>query len=1295
MNEILNAIGSYFKKIVDGWEFGTKFSKLIFKKNVEIEGTDDMLYTHEFQEKDGTVAHLEDIPGAGEGFSIDDNGNLQLGEVNGGKRIVQLTDIENLSFNIGDEEEIEVDEKSFNLFVDSRKLLMASKEKVDLSTKELNLKDTSRVSNLHISSGSPNILIGANKKYTVNVTAKTSWQKDINIPKLFDNNSDVVWEFASDNLPNSIDNLVIEITNLYNDPFGLGLSSNGNSFFIDGHLDSNAGGYGLSSWKLEIYAPIWAGGPLGWITVLDRVGVNDIFPIYDINLRSNDSTNSLDVRQNITNIRGIKLTIRNVITGTDGKFVIPQIGILNKTGGRPASEASGSLSILGGRVFGTIKHEDAVEDDESVTLRQLKNYLEATEVNFQNIINDLNLGNLVANTWYKIEDFTTKYQMPNTNVIFTGDLEPLYVLAISENQLSNIAYSQLYPNDIIYYNPYDQICEDGITPRKGRITFRKDVVKDISAYYDWRGSKFRRWKILNKKTELAVKNTSTEFIVTLTFSPNMSSTYLDRYRKWDVRFNVGETHDAGNIFITVTKGAFSFKRQLYKSDGTFTWTANQLAGKNGILVYCPVRNVFVLMDMVQFGDQLAGTYSSAFGTTTITVGNNVQYDVDINDFVDLPTFNFTYNIQNVEMDYGSINNVFLNNITRLKIAASCYNNTFRNVIVTSEIASESYNNIFNGVLQWSTIAAEFQNNLILNNAVYFFPWLWSTNTTYILPAFIFVQEEGQTVNSTIYCTAWFTKISNVEASGIFVTGSSRAHFKIERDVTSSLIGLFAVDLLTIDRRLINTSIHSKPLVDNLLTSLNLTVLPVASGDITPLGRDVNNNLVAASNVITGAKTIQLISNNASLTINGASSSTLPFSSNLVFNLQLPALSLQTVTSIGNTTTTGIVLNGGRLEINTLEDGTASSNAIAISNTNGGGFWIQRRGSTTIRARGDSMTGYFILRLQNNSSTPTTVFEVGSTGSVFAGVATAETHLVRYDQFLNAVGRSLLSNSGTFSHLGALDSIRVRGHSGVVTGTPNDDIGGSVSFHISHSDIAGSMARNFAFYRRYDTNMLYWGIPNLSGSAMTWYSMALLNRDQVVTGINYIRRGTSSTETTMLSFDYPDNDGQDYNLKLYNNSTGNNVRWYYKQKVILGTNSVTLNVSTLGFKNGVTIIGADNYPFADIETYYDAQTNPATRYPLVMYTAGDSMFSGKSYFGKNNFTDLSFLTSNDPVYSQGTIYSRLGFRTPDPENPAVLNHSTWLLGSAAVSSTGTFNRKIKVKVNDSVYELLAIHVSGPV
>lgn len=95
----------------------------------------------------------------------------------------------------------------------------------------------------------------------------------------------------------------------------------------------------------------------------------------------------------------------------------------------------------------------------------------------------------------------------------------------------------------------------------------------------------------------------------------------------------------------------------------------------------------------------------------------------------------------------------------------------------------------------------------------------------------------------------------------------------------------------------------------------------------------------------------------------------------------------------------VVINAqNALVINTGEDGTSSSFVIAISNTSGGGFWLHPRGSLRIRARGDSVTDYFILRLQNNASTPTTVFEVGASGSPkVSGRSQAFDFLTRRDE----------------------------------------------------------------------------------------------------------------------------------------------------------------------------------------------------------------------------------------------------------------------------------------------------------
>jgi len=83
---------------------------------------------------------------------------------------------------------------------------------------------------------------------------------------------------------------------------------------------------------------------------------------------------------------------------------------------------------------------------------------------------------------------------PNKPVKDEG-VEELLVLAATNTTFSPISYSITYPTDIIHYNINDIVCEDNITPRRGKIIYRRDVNLDIETYYDFRAVKFRRWKV--------------------------------------------------------------------------------------------------------------------------------------------------------------------------------------------------------------------------------------------------------------------------------------------------------------------------------------------------------------------------------------------------------------------------------------------------------------------------------------------------------------------------------------------------------------------------------------------------------------------------------------------------------------------------------------------------------------------------------------------------------------------------------------------------------------------------------
>ncbi len=105
----------------------------------------------------------------------------------------------------------------------------------------------------------------------------------------------------------------------------------------------------------------------------------------------------------------------------------------------------------------------------------------------------LNSG-LTTGGKYIITDYVTKYQQPVTNSILQGTAEPIIVEASGVNCLKPIAFSSLFPDDIIYYDFDDNLCEDLTTARPGVITRRIDTKNNIDVSFDWRNVKFRRYK---------------------------------------------------------------------------------------------------------------------------------------------------------------------------------------------------------------------------------------------------------------------------------------------------------------------------------------------------------------------------------------------------------------------------------------------------------------------------------------------------------------------------------------------------------------------------------------------------------------------------------------------------------------------------------------------------------------------------------------------------------------------------------------------------------------------------------
>lgn len=113
---------------------------------------------------------------------------------------------------------------------------------------------------------------------------------------------------------------------------------------------------------------------------------------------------------------------------------------------------------------------------------------------YNELVNNQSTAGLDPGQLYQFA-FSTIHQIPNTNVINVATPENLIIRAVSTTEFFTDVISLGYPNDIIHYDFEDNLAEDGLTARFGKIKYRKNVEKNVETYYDFRGVKSRRWFI--------------------------------------------------------------------------------------------------------------------------------------------------------------------------------------------------------------------------------------------------------------------------------------------------------------------------------------------------------------------------------------------------------------------------------------------------------------------------------------------------------------------------------------------------------------------------------------------------------------------------------------------------------------------------------------------------------------------------------------------------------------------------------------------------------------------------------
>jgi hypothetical protein len=119
-----------------------------------------------------------------------------------------------------------------------------------------------------------------------------------------------------------------------------------------------------------------------------------------------------------------------------------------------------------------------------------------TEVTYSELVALVGASTLVPGRTYLLTDYETVYEQPESlETISSGIVEPLYLTAVDVNKLNKVCKSELYPEDIVYYEITGDINDEKGTEgfTKGKIYRRIDTIHNNDIGTDWRHVKYRRW----------------------------------------------------------------------------------------------------------------------------------------------------------------------------------------------------------------------------------------------------------------------------------------------------------------------------------------------------------------------------------------------------------------------------------------------------------------------------------------------------------------------------------------------------------------------------------------------------------------------------------------------------------------------------------------------------------------------------------------------------------------------------------------------------------------------------------
>lgn len=344
------------------------------------------------------------------------------------------------------------------------------------------------------------------------------------------------------------------------------------------------------------------------------------------------------------------------------------------------------------------------------------------EVTYSELTTHISNSTLSGGSYYMITDFQTIYDQPDyyvnsingninprTCITKYGSIEPLMVLAISSNTISDMAYQLTYPNDKIKYDWSWTNTEINGTPTKGRITERIDEYNNRTDY-DHRNVEFKRYETYNLNVKL-----------TGTINSYDSSTGI-LISNGDTLFNSELT--PGDIIYIDSISNYNFNLSL-KISG--------ITDDNTLVTYIdPTFNTFSIGGTYDFYSTTpSGSYlsfkefyigqSDLSGYTEVTTFqlDGTTYDNYIGDFSQYNTSLSPISINNYGYNTHFIlsNNVFGVNTYSNRISDLCVNNSTDTNFYRNRIYQQFFNNIIGSNFQNNDIGSGFNNNYVSNSFV--------------------------------------------------------------------------------------------------------------------------------------------------------------------------------------------------------------------------------------------------------------------------------------------------------------------------------------------------------------------------------------------------------------------------------------------------------------------------------------------------------------------------------------------------------------------------------------------------